>query len=43
MLRLMGSEVDNFLKFLIETSNTSEFIISDIQNIEAPRKDDRII
>ena len=40
---LLGSEVDNFMKFLIKTSNAIEFIESDIQNIEAPRIDDPII
>ena len=40
---MMGSKVDNFLKILIKTSNATEFIESDIQNIEAPRTDDPII
>ena len=39
----MGSEVDNFLKNFIKTSNAVEFIESGIQNIEAPRTDDPII
>ena len=40
---LMGSEVDTFPKFFIKTSNAAEFNESDIQNIEASRKDDPII
>ena len=39
----MGSEVDELSKILIKTSNTAEFIESDVQNIEAPRTDDHII
>ena len=40
---MLGFEIDNFMKFFIKTSNTTEFIESDIQNIEAPRTDDPII
>ena len=39
----MGSEVDELSKILIKTSNTTEFIESDVQNIEAPITDDHII
>ena len=39
----MGSEVDNFLKKFIKTSNVTEFIESGIQNIEVPKTDDPII
>ena len=46
---LMGSDVDKLSKILIKISNALEFFESrsseksDIQNIEAPRKDDPII
>ena len=40
---LLGSEVDKVFKILIKTSNASEYIKSDIQNIETPRIDDPII
>ena len=34
-LFLLGTEVDEPFKFLIKTSNTSEYIESNLQNIEA--------
>ena len=40
---LLGFEVDKPFKILIKTSNATEYIELDIQNIEAPRTDDPII
>ena len=40
---MLGSEVDNFIKILIKTSNAAENIKSDIQNTKPPRTDDPII
>ena len=40
---LQGSEIDKSYDFFIKTSNESECIESDIQNIETPRIDDLII
>ena len=39
----MGFEVNKPLKISIKTSNVAEYIESDIQSIDAPRIDDRII
>ena len=39
----MGFEVDKLFKILIKTLNATEYIESDIQNIETPRIDDPII
>ena len=39
----MGSQVDKPSEILIKTSNTTEYIESNIHNIEAPRKNDLII
>ena len=36
-------EVDKPSEIFIKTSNATEYIKSDIQNIKAPRKDDPII
>ena len=43
LFTLMGSEVDKIFKILIKSSYASEYIESDIQDIEAPRIDDHII
>ena len=40
---LLGSKVDKLSEILIKTSNASEYIESDIQNIEAPRIYDSIV
>ena len=40
---MLGSEVDKSFKILIKALNAAENVISDIQNIEAPRTYDPII
>ena len=43
MLLVIGSNVDKLSKILIKTSSAMEYTESNIQNIEIPRVDDRII
>ena len=40
---LLGSEVNKLSKIYIKTSNTAEYIESDVQNIKAPRTNDPTI
>ena len=40
---MLGYEVEKSCKMLIKTSSTVEYIKSDIQNIETPRRNDLII
>ena len=40
---MLGSEVNKLSELLIKTSNTTEYIESDTENIKAPRANDPII